>query len=335
MKSNLLAIILGLFIVPSLAQTSVSTNQPYLDNQTQISQTSSSKQQDSPILSNDYKIAKESLDKAISEHDEATLRLGLKLATPSFQKEIIQAVKNAWFQSFVPDLIDILANNQNSNKAKTGEQQELKKTVVSALMHLTGLRFPNTEQLSKNDIQQIIEESQQWYRENEPEIQQALTDEMVERQQSTPILSKNYRVAKWALDKAVSEKDIATIRLGLKGFSFSIKQDAVLVIKQLDDKSFVPDLIEALDKNQGIIDGGSEVQSFQQELNITIISALKQLTDLKFSYSKGSPTSLTSLCLNNSKISFSCVVDRMPKDIEKILEECRKWWKVHRKENNF
>lgn len=274
---------------------------------------------ENPILSEDYAIAGKALDKAVSERDEATLRLGLKEGSPSFKKEIVQAVRNAWYQSFVPDLIAALEKYQVSTGAKienTSDEQELKKAIVSALMHLTGLRFPNTEELSESDVQKILEESREWYRTNETEIQQTLNAEMLERRQETPILSKIYNVAKSALDKAILEKDKSTIRLGLKRNSPSFRTIVVQAIRQLDDKSFVPDLIKALEDNQVLMSGGSETQAEQQELNKEIISTLKQLTGLDFPY------------LNDSS-TIPCFSDCPSKDIERVLTDSREWWRIH------
>jgi hypothetical protein len=270
-----------------------------------------------PILSNDHGVATQALDKAISERDEATIRLGLKEGSLSFKKDVVRAVRNAYFQSFVPDLIEALEENRDSAGAETAQQQELKIAVVSALMHLTGLRFPKTEELSKTDVEKILEVSREWYQENEPEIEQTLSAEMVERQQSRPILSKYYRVAKWAFDKAVLENDMATILLGLEGRSLLIRRNVVQALKQFDDKSVVPNLIKALDDNQGIMSGGSETQAEQRELNKEIISALRKLTGLEFSYLQEATT-------------IPCFHECPSKDIQRILKESREWWERHR-----
>jgi hypothetical protein len=278
--------------------------------------------QKNDILSKDYTIAKQALDKAIAERDEATLRLGLKKGSLSFKRDIVQAVKNAWYQSFVPDLMITLEDNQastNTNAEDSSKRQELEKAIVSALMHLTGLRFSQSEELSTNDIQKIVEESRLWYQANEPEMKKALLEEMLERQQATPILSKNYRVAKSAFDKAVLEKDKATLRLGLKRESPSFKRDIVQAIKQFDDKSFVPDLIKALENNQLIMSGGLETQAEQQELNKEIISALAKLTDLKFDYLSDSST-------------IPCFSDCPSKDMGKVLEESKTWYQANEEE---
>lgn len=278
--------------------------------------------QQNPILCKDYVVAKRALDKAVSERDAATLRLGLKKGSPFFKKEIVLAVRNAWFQSFVPDLITVLEENQistSANKGNISERNELKKAVVAALRHLTGLPFPIPDELSISDLGKILEESREWYRVNGPEIQQTVIAEMVERQQATPILSKNYNVAKWAFDKAVSENDTATIRLGLKRESLSFRTLVIQAIKKFDDKSFVLDLIKALQDNQVIMSGGSETQTEQQELNKEIIGAIRQLTGLEFPYITESST-------------VPCFSDCPSKDIERILMESRKWREEHKLE---
>ena len=145
--------------------------------------------------------------------------------------------------------------------------------------------------------------------------------EMQNLRQQDLILAKDYYVAKKALDKAVQERDTATFKLGLKAFSFQIRKDIVEEIKKLNDKSFVPDLAHALEANQGCLSGGSETDFLQQELNTSILSALKKLTKLKFSYVKSSLTS----CLNNSA----------SKDVKRILKESREWWKIYRQKNNL
>lgn len=279
-------------------------------------------QQDS-ILSKDYPIAKKVLDKAVLERDEATIRLGLKNNSLTFRKDVVQAVKQLYYQAFVPDLIKALEENQpviDGGSETRIMQSDLTKAIVSALKHLTGLTFPNTENLTQGDIQKILEESRQWYRTNEQQIQESVKAEMLERQQKTSILSKNYNVAKLALNKAVLEKDKSTIRLGLKGFSLLIKRDAIQAIKQLDDKTFVPDLIKALDENQGVMSGGSETEAEQQELNKEIISALKQLTGLEFPYLTDSST-------------IPCFSDCPSKDIQRVVKESSEWWENNKPKN--
>lgn len=142
------------------------------------------------------------------------------------------------------------------------------------------------------------------------QIQNKVQPEMQSSPQQNPILARDYYTAKKALDEAVQKKDLTTIALGLKGFSFEIRKDVVTEIKKLDDKSFIPDLIEALEDNQGDLSGGSEVQHLQQELNNHIVSTLEQLTGLCFSYTE-----------NSSK-----------DDIERIVKQSREWWESYKKE---
>jgi hypothetical protein len=289
-------------------------------NQTIAAETTPAELQENPILSSDYAVARQALDKAIVERDEVTLRLGLKKSSAAFAKEIVQAVKNAYYQSFVPDLTTMLEElRAGDEKGLTAEKREVEKAVVSALMHLTGLRFSVTENLSADEVRKTAEQSREWYAANEAEIQKSLKDEMLDRQQTTPILSNNYKVAKAAFDKAVAEKDKRTLRLGLQKNSLNLKLLIVQAIKQFDDKSFVPDLIKALEDNQSIMSGGSEIKAAQQELNKEIISDLKQLTGLQFPYLTDEST-------------VPCFSDCPPKDIQKVLKDSREWWSLNKKD---
>jgi hypothetical protein len=323
MKSNLLPIILGLFIVPSLAQTSVSTNQPTLDNQAQISQTSSPEKQDSPILSGDYKIAKQSLDKAISERDEATIRLGINASSAQLRRDVYQAIANLYYQWFVPDLIKALEENQNfdNDGIKTrSEQKKANKSIISALQHLTGLGFfPNEKILPAEEFLEIRNKTLEWYETHEKQIEEAMQKERLMMKQEISILSKYYYPAQRAFEKAVLEKDKITLRLGLKAFSLTLRSKVVIEIKQLDDKSFVPDLIVALEANQAIMSGGSETQSMQNQLNKEIVFALEKLTELQFTYFDDSP-------------SGDSFFEYPRKDIERILKESRDWCRTHQLE---
>ncbi|MGB7068427.1 MAG: hypothetical protein WBD22_02950 [Pyrinomonadaceae bacterium] len=311
---EIISTVLWIMIVGNPSGSPVLENE-YRQDQAMIIIDTQCEPQQCPILSKDPKVAKEALDKAISERDEETIRLGLKKAQLSFKKEITLAVRNAYFQSFVPDFIDLLEVIQAGDKhieVKQAHQQELKEAVIAALVHFTGLRFQNGGSISNNDVENIIQESREWYRANGPEIQQALTAEMLERQQETPILSRNYNVAKWAYDKAVSEGDKSTIRKGLDGLSLLLKRNVVEAIAKFNDKSFVPDLIKALEENQSLMSGGSETQAEKQELNKEIISALKQLTGLDFLFLKDSSM-------------IPCFDDCPSKDIERVLRESREW----------
>lgn len=132
----------------------------------------------------------------------------------------------------------------------------------------------------------------------------------ISMKQDDNILSKDYSVAEKALNKAVLEKDKETIRLGLKSPIFSIKQKTAEAIAEIKDKTFVPSLIEALEKNQGVIAGGSEAEVMQQELNKAIVYALEQLTGLQLLFSENLSAD----------------------DIQRILNESREWWKTYQKE---
>lgn len=119
------------------------------------------------------------------------------------------------------------------------------------------------------------------------------------------ILSKNYDLAAKTLEKAIAEKDRKIIRLGLKNPILPIRQKAAEATAEIGDIEAVPPLIDALEFNRGIMAGGTEAQIMQNDLNKAIISALEELTKLKFMVS--------------DEISAE--------DVRKVIERSREWWK--------
>lgn len=137
--------------------------------------------------------------------------------------------------------------------------------------------------------------------------------EVQKEKQDDGILSKNYKTSKKALETAILVGDKEALRLGLTKDSLPFKKEVVEAIALLNDKSFVPDLITVLKKNQVLMSGGTETEFLQKDLDKMTISAIKELTGLKFEYFYESPT----FC------SFSeCPSD----DILKILKESQEWW---------
>jgi hypothetical protein len=100
------------------------------------------------------------------------------------------------------------------------------------------------------------------------------------------IISKDYLIAEKSLKKAVLEKDKKTLKVGLRSSFLTIRQKIVEAIIELNDKTFVADLIESLQANQIILDGGTETQIEQSELDRTIIRGLESLTKIDFKVSK-------------------------------------------------
>jgi hypothetical protein len=126
--------------------------------------------------------------------------------------------------------------------------------------------------------------------------------------QKDDILSRDYAVAERALDRAVVEKDSETIRLGLKNPILSIKRKAALAIAETNDVTFVPFVIEALQMNQVEMLGGTETRVLQDELNMTLVTTLAKLTNLKFAVSK-KPTA---------------------SEIQKVIASGQEWWSKRR-----
>jgi HEAT repeat protein len=122
------------------------------------------------------------------------------------------------------------------------------------------------------------------------------------------ILSKDRLKAEIALVKAIQTEDRETIRLGLKNENLLIKKKAVTSLVKVKDKQSVPDMIEVLSENQVVLNGGNEIAAMQADLNRDIVISLRYLTGLKFDVSEALSSD----------------------DINKVLEESRKWWSVNR-----
>jgi hypothetical protein len=104
--------------------------------------------------------------------------------------------------------------------------------------------------------------------------------------QDKDILSRDYKTAETALNKAVTEKNTAVVKLGLQSAILSIRLKTSEAIKELDDKAFVPSLTDALEENQSILDGGSETRVMQVDLNKSLVANLEKLTGMKFNLSE-------------------------------------------------
>ncbi len=105
-------------------------------------------------------------------------------------------------------------------------------------------------------------------------------------EQVNDILSKDYQLAEQALEMAILAKNRNTIGLGLKSMFFNVKIKAAQTIAAIDERSLVPNLVEALQRNQGVISGGAETQMMQNDFNAAVVSALEHITKLKFRVSE-------------------------------------------------
>jgi hypothetical protein len=146
--------------------------------------------------------------------------------------------------------------------------------------------------------------------------QESSKPSQIDSQRNTPmkqddkILSRDLSIAENALNKAILGKDKDTIKLGLKNPVFTIRQKTVEAIAELKDESFVPELVEALQENQGLIAGGSEAQIMQDDLNQSIVYAISRLTRQKFKLSN--PIS--------------------SQEIKEVLDKSQNWCKFHKKD---
>jgi PBS lyase HEAT-like repeat len=102
----------------------------------------------------------------------------------------------------------------------------------------------------------------------------------INQEMQEKILSKDFAVAKKALDDNRQQKRVMAIRMSLKSQFLNIRKEAADAIRELQDKPSVPALIEALENNQVRYTGGSETQLMQAELNKSLLSGLQTLTGL-------------------------------------------------------
>lgn len=131
--------------------------------------------------------------------------------------------------------------------------------------------------------------------------------EKLPMEQDDGILSRNYATAERALHTAIAEKDLPTLRRGLRSTFFPIKQRSIEALTETKNKLLVVDLIDALRANQAIFSGGTETEVMQNDFNRSLILAIEKLTGLKFKVS--------------APITSS--------EVKIVVEKTQAWWKEH------
>ena len=121
-------------------------------------------------------------------------------------------------------------------------------------------------------------------------------------------LSKDFAVAKEALEENKKRKNVEMIRLSLGHSSLIIKRLAAEALAELRDKASVPSLVKALENNQVTLRGGTETQVMQSELDRDIVSALENLTGMGFP--------------ENVVLSSS--------EKKQIIERSNQWWNANK-----
>ena len=140
------------------------------------------------------------------------------------------------------------------------------------------------------------------------------------------ILGADYDKAEAALMQAISEKQRETIQSGLKSRFIGLQIRSAEALAEINDKSSVAALVEALSQNQGVRGGGTEDQVLQQNLNKAIILALAKLTELKFQIS-------WRLAENKFHTNAPFFDTFTPDEIENVLDETRKWLSSQKKDH--
>jgi hypothetical protein len=127
-------------------------------------------------------------------------------------------------------------------------------------------------------------------------------------ERTTRVLSPDYATATPALAEAIKDRDAGLVRLALGHPILEIKRQAADALAEFGDRSCVPDLIDALDRNQAVYRGGSETRAVQVELNGALLAALRKITGVDFG-----PTDPSS-----------------DKEVRRALEMSRQWWENNR-----
>jgi|RhiMetdeSRZDD1v2_1073273.scaffolds.fasta_scaffold376762_1 hypothetical protein len=148
--------------------------------------------------------------------------------------------------------------------------------------------------------------------------------ETVAQEMQERILSKDFDTAKKALDDNRWQRRVIAIRMSLKSQFLVIRQGAADAIRELQDKSSVPALIEALENNQVRYSGGLEIQSKQAELNKSLLSALQTLTGLNLP--EGHELSPAQAALQPLTDKITEGHELSDAQIKEAIQEYKRWW---------
>jgi hypothetical protein len=122
------------------------------------------------------------------------------------------------------------------------------------------------------------------------------------------ILNKDFKTAMSALEENMLQKNTSLVCLSLKHPSLIIKLKAASALNKMGAKTAIPHLIQALEDNQVVRSGGTEVQLLQKELNEPIILALTKMTDKQ---------------VPSGKIHSDA-------DIQNVINESKEWWEKNK-----
>jgi len=122
------------------------------------------------------------------------------------------------------------------------------------------------------------------------------------------ILNKDFSIAQRALEENTKQKNVQAVCLSLKHQSLLIRRQAADALRSIQHKAAVKCLIEALENNQVVYLGGTETQVEQDNLNESIVLALKSLTGLDL--------------LAKPKLSAA--------EVKQVIQQSKEWWSVNK-----
>jgi len=96
-----------------------------------------------------------------------------------------------------------------------------------------------------------------------------------------PILGEDFQAAQDALEKAIHDRDAATLETALKSRSYAIRTRAAEALGKVGGKQSIRPLCDALENRWALL-GGTEVELYQRQLVTAVVGALARLTGEDF-----------------------------------------------------
>jgi hypothetical protein len=122
------------------------------------------------------------------------------------------------------------------------------------------------------------------------------------------ILSPDFTTADRALAEAIKDRNAALVERALEQKHLELKLKAATALATMGERTSIPRLIEALERNQAKITGGSEATILQTDLNRAIVAALSKLTT----------------------IDYGTVDPASEQDVARALRLSREWWEKNK-----
>ena len=134
--------------------------------------------QSNDILSRDYKTAENALGKALADKKNEVVKLGLQSPILAIRLKTADAVRELDDTVYVPSLIAALEDNRgimDGGSETQNMQRDLTESLVAGLEKLTKMKFNISEQLTPEDIQEVLKKSGEWWEVNKKDFENTET----------------------------------------------------------------------------------------------------------------------------------------------------------------